>query len=235
MALVRVLRQGGAFDQPSFQDYHLDPRPGQTVLEALFDILETQDGSLAFRYACRGAVCGSCGMHINGKYRLACSTQLQDLGETVVIRPLDHYPVIRDLVVDMEPFFETLRSIRPYLVNDTPAPEGKERLQSPEERKHLDEIIDCVLCACCQSACTMALTDPEYLGPAIITKIDRFASDTRDTALADRTASVDSEHGVWRCHGIFNCAEVCPKNIIQPHAIAKMKRRALRRKILGRG
>jgi succinate dehydrogenase / fumarate reductase, iron-sulfur subunit len=231
---IRVWRQGGEFSRPAFQGYTLEAKPGQTVLEALFEILETQDGSLAFRYACRGAVCGSCAMHINGGYRLACATQLKDLGDIVEVRPLGHLSVIRDLVVDMEPFWAKYESLRPYLINASAPPEGKERLQSPEERARIDELTDCILCACCHGACTMTLTDPEYLGPALLTKVDRFASDSRDTAVAERVALVDSEHGVWRCHNVFNCAEVCPKKLHPPHSIAKMRRRALRRRLLGR-
>jgi len=232
-ATLKVFRFDPEVDkEPHFSSYQVDARKGMTVLEALFDVLENQDGSLAFRYACRGAVCGSCAMHINGSYRLACQTQIGELGAgQVVVQPLGHLPIIKDLVVDMTSFFEKYEQVMPYLINNSPTPE-RERLQSMKERARIDEQLDCILCACCHASCTMTLTDDRYLGPAIMVKADRFASDSRDQARLTRLATVNSEHGVWRCHTIFNCAEVCPKEVNPTHAIARLKRGAIVRRLL---
>ena len=232
-ANLKVLRFDPEVDAgPRFAKYEVELRKGLTVLEALFDILENQDGSLAFRYACRGAVCGSCAMHINGSYRLACQTQISELGGgEVVVKPLGHLPIIKDLIVDMTSFFEKYEQLMPYLINNSEVPE-RERLQSAEERNRIDEQLDCILCGCCQASCTMTLTDEEYLGPALLLKEERFLSDSRDEAGAQRLKLVDSEHGVWRCHTIFNCVEVCPKDINPTHAIARLKRRVIGDKLL---
>jgi succinate dehydrogenase / fumarate reductase iron-sulfur subunit len=234
MATVSVFRFDPELDERGyFDDFHVPDREGQTVLEALFHILEHEDGSIGFRYACRGAVCGSCAMHINGRYRLSCATQMADLGEKVVIRPLYHMPVIRDLVVDMDGFFEKYERLRPWLVNETPLGD-KERLQSPEDRAKLDKLVDCILCACCQASCPFTQTDPEYIGPALLLKLDRFYSDSRDLATADRIEAGDSEHGVWRCHTAYNCIEVCPKDLNPTASIARLKGAAIRRQFTGR-
>lgn len=232
-ANLKVFRFDPEVDKETrFDRYQVDARKGMTVLEALFDVLENQDGSLAFRYACRGAVCGSCAMHINGLYRLACQTQISELGSSeIVVQPLGHLPIIKDLVVDMTSFFEKYEQVMPYLMNSAPAPE-RERLQTIKDRSKIDEQLDCILCACCHASCTMTLTDEKYLGPAILLKVDRFASDSRDEARPMRLKAVDSEHGVWRCHTIFNCAEACPKQINPTHAIARLKRGAIVRKLL---
>lgn len=232
-AILSVFRFDPEADsRPRFQQYTVAVRPGETVLEALFDVLENQDGSLAFRYACRGAVCGSCAMHISGKYRLACQSQMSDLPGTVVVQPLSHVKVIKDLVVDMGPFFRAFEHVMPYLVNETPPPE-KERLQSVRDRKKIDEVIDCILCGCCYASCPMTQTDPEYLGPAAILQADRFLSDSRDQARWQRLKRTDGEHGVWRCHTIFNCAVACPKNLNPTESIAKVKRRLIFDRLFG--
>ena len=234
MAQVSVFRFDPDHDERGyFDEFEVPVRPSMTVLEALFHILEREDGSLAFRYACRGAVCGSCALHINGKYRLACATQMSDMGDEVIVRPLYHMPVIKDLLVDMTAFFETYRRVQPWLANETPIGEH-ERPQSVEERDRLDNLIECILCASCHSSCPMTQTDPDYLGPAMLLKIDRFASDSRDLARADRIAMADSERGVWRCHTALNCAEVCPKSLNPTDSIAKLKRAAVWRRLTGR-
>jgi len=147
------------------------------------------------------------------------------------VQPLGHLPIIKDLLVDMTSFFEKYEQIMPYLINNNPAPE-RERLQTAQQRGRIDEQLDCILCACCHASCTMTLTDERYLGPAIMVKADRFASDSRDQARPTRLGMVNSEHGVWRCHTIFNCAEVCPKQINPTHAIARLKRGAIMHRLL---
>lgn len=228
MAQVMVFRFDPEMDEKGYFDQFTVPvQPGMTALEALFHILEREDGSLAFRYACRGAVCGSCAMHINGRYRLACATQMTELGEEVVIRPLYHLPVVRDLVVDMRPFFEKYERIRPWLTNEELVGDHELR-QSPAERARLDGLIECILCACCHSACPFTQTAPEYLGPALLLKAARFHEDSRDQAPSARLAVAGGEDGVWRCHTAMNCAEVCPKELNPTEAIALLKRGILK-------
>ncbi|MDP2954566.1 MAG: succinate dehydrogenase iron-sulfur subunit [Chloroflexota bacterium] len=207
---------------PHYDRFEVAVREGETVLEALFDILENQDGSLAFRFSCRGAVCGSCAGYINGSYRLACETQLQAAGPEITIDPLPHVPIIRDLVVDMGPFFQKYEKIMPYLKTQSQPPE-KEYLQSPQQRKAVDSYIDCILCAACYSACPVVWTNKDYLGPAALAKAYRFVADSRDEADRERIKVVAGEDGIWRCHTIFNCVESCPKKINQTVAIEKLR------------
>jgi len=217
--------------KPRYDVFEIPCQPGLTVLEALFYILEKVDPSIAFRYSCRGAICGSCAMYINGSYRLACGTQCSAFkGKEIVINPLPHLQVIKDLVVDMEPFFAKYQSIRPYLINHH-EPLEKERLQSPEERKRLDEMIDCILCAACYSSCPSVWMDPKYKGPAALLKATRFDEDSRDEGTNERMPVLDNEDGLWRCHTIFNCVDACPKKINVTEAIQTSKRTALRKKL----
>jgi succinate dehydrogenase / fumarate reductase iron-sulfur subunit len=236
VAAIKVFRFDPDKDkEPYFDSFNVRVRKGMTVLEALFDILENQDGSLGLRYSCRGAVCGSCAMHINGYYRLACQTQIENLkGNEVLIRPLGHLPVIKDLIVDMRPFFEKYESIMPYLITQNGHSETGEQFQSQKARAKIDEMIDCILCGCCHASCTMTLTDKDYLGPATLLKANRFYIDSRDKGGIERLKLVDGEHGVWRCHTIFNCNEVCPKYINPTRSIARLKRGLIKNKILGR-
>ncbi len=233
--VFRILRFDPTTDQkPEFKDYKLRVTGALTVLEGLFEILENQDGSLGFRYSCRSEVCGSCAMHISGAYRLACHTQVRNLRSKVItIRPLAHLPIIKDLVVDMDPFFDKYRKIRPYFEASTDIPE-KEFIQSPRKRKKLNEIIDCILCGACYSSCTMTLTDSHYLGPAALLKANRFVQDSRDTIAKERLAIVNDENGIWRCHTIFNCQIACPKNLNPTQSIAQLKQKVIISKLTGR-
>ncbi|MBI5700543.1 succinate dehydrogenase iron-sulfur subunit [Candidatus Saganbacteria bacterium] len=209
--------------EPRFQTYSVADNKEMSVLEALFYILENLDGSLSFRYSCRGAVCGSCAMHINGRNRLACQTLIKTLNsKTITVSPLPHQKIIKDLVVDMDNFFEKYEKIKPYLINHSVEPE-KERLQSIKEREKIDEMVNCILCGACYSACTMSALDGKFLGPAALTKAYRFYADSRDTAKKERAEIVDSEHGIFRCHTLFNCSEVCPKKIVPTYSIQKLK------------
>lgn len=231
MATVTIERFDPDCDPvPYFKTYEVPAEKEMSVLEALFYIVENLDGSLAFRYSCRGAVCGSCAMRINGKNRLACQTLIKTLqAKTITISPLPHLPVQKDLIVDMGRFFEKYEMIKPYLINNPRAPE-KEIKQSIAERTGIDEMINCILCGSCYSACTMAATDSEYLGPAALTKAYRFLADSRDTAAKERLDLVSGEHGVFRCHTLFNCAEACPKEIVPTYAIQKLKGAAVQRR-----
>lgn len=215
--------------KPRFQKYELELKPAMTVLQGLLEIRFNQDPSLAFRMACRAAICGSCAMHINGEYRLACETQVKTLGKTVTIRPLGHLPIIKDLIVEMDKFWKRYKEIKPYLMPGKGAPE-KEFLQTTDDREKLTTIIDCILCACCYSSCPVVGTDPDYVGPAAALKAHRFVADSRDDAAEERIALVGGEHGVWRCHTVFSCQEVCPKEINPSGSIAELKMKAVKSK-----
>ena len=225
---LKVFRFDPQIDQePYFQEFDIPLRPSMTMLDGLFHILEEQDHTLSFRFACREGVCGSCALFINGSYRLACQTQFANLQtEIVVVNPLPHLPLIKDLVVDMTPFFEKYELIMPYLKKLTAPPE-KEHLQSPTQRKKINEVVDCILCGCCHSACPMTWINKEYLGPAALTKAYRFVADNRDEASPERINIVNTEVGIWRCHTTFNCAEACPKMINPTASIQALKRRAV--------
>jgi succinate dehydrogenase/fumarate reductase iron-sulfur protein len=215
---------------PHFDTFKVEIAGSMSVLEALFYILENLDGTLSFRYSCRGAVCGSCAMYINGRNRLACQTLIKTLRTRVItVSPLPHQPIIKDLVVEMDRFFEKYERIKPYLTNNS-APPLKERLQSIKQRARIDEMINCILCGACYSACSLAATDAEFLGPAALTKAYRFLADSRDSAQKERLAEVKGEHGAYRCHTLFNCGEVCPKKIVPTYSIQKLKGAALRGK-----
>ena len=220
------------FDPQDNKEPHWDTfevpkvRDGMTVLDGLIYIQQYLDGSLGFRTSCRAGVCGSCAMHINGRYRLACETQISLLGTTTItIRPLSHLPIIKDLVVDMNPFYEKYEKIKPYLMPGKNAePADMERLQSRSDREKLDNIIDCILCGACYASCPMTAADPEYLGPAALMKANRFVVDSRDDNVEERLSIVGDEHGIFRCHTAFNCTEVCPKHLDPAGSIAHLKR-----------
>lgn len=223
--------------QPYYDTFELETRPGMTVLEGLFDILERQDGSLAFRYSCREAICGSCALYINGAYRLACQTQVSHMdSDEVVVNPLPALQPVKDLVVDMTPFFEAYHAVDPYL---QPAEdlkqveEGKEYYQSPKDRKKLDMPVDCILCGSCYSSCPTTWTHEGYLGPAALLKAYRFVADSRDDATADRLSTVSTESGIWRCHTAYNCVEACPKDLNPTFGIQQLKKQTVGKLLFG--
>lgn len=222
----RILRYDPKIDkEPHYDTFSVTTKPGMTVLDALFHVLEKEDRTLAFRYSCRSAVCGSCATFINGKQRLACNTQLAKLGREVTVAPLPHLPVIRDLVVDLHPFFHKIDMLKPYFEPEAPLP-VKEFLQTPKDRLAIDESIDCIDCGACYSSCPMTWTDPSYPGPAALIKAARFVADSRDTAKAERLRLLACEDGVWRCHTVFNCADACPKHLNPTNFIQYLKRQA---------
>lgn len=210
-----------------YEEFRLSPDKGMTVLEALFHLLEKQDPTLSFRYSCRGAVCGSCAMYINGRYRLACNTMVESLkGERITISPLPNLPVIKDLVVDMASFFEKIEKVMPFLkaIETTQT----EIVQSPKDREKLDIITDCILCAACYSSCPVNWMNSSYLGPAALNKAFRFVADSRDSAADERLSLLDNENGLWRCHSIFNCTEACPKKISPANSIIQLRRHMIK-------
>ena len=209
-----------------FQTFDVDAPEGMTVLEGLYWILENKDASFAFRSSCREANCGSCAVHINGKYALACNTQVGKLKDPITIRPLSHMQVQKDLVVDMKPFWDNYKVIKPYLIPKEEPPE-KEYYQSVEDRKKIDHHIDCILCGACYGSCPVAQGDPKYLGPHALLKALRFVDDSRDGATEERLAMVADDSGVFRCHTIFNCQIVCPKDLNPTGAISKLKNKIM--------
>ncbi len=235
MLRFKILRFDPDADSlPYFQTFDLPGLRGITVLEGLYHILENIDPSLAFRSSCRAAVCGSCAMHINGQYRLACETNVEHLkSDTITIRSLAHSTIIRDLVVDLGPFFRNYELIKPYLIPGEDPPE-REYIQTIEERRRLDINVDCILCGACYASCPIVGTDDKYLGPAALLKVLRFVEDTRDGAAAERLAYVATDYGVFRCHTIFNCQQVCPKDLDPTGAIQKLKMKAVWAKIRGK-
>ena len=192
------------------------------LLDALVRI-KIEDDTFSFRRSCREGVCGSDAMNINGKNGLACITKLADLQEPVQIRPLPGLPVIRDLIVDMSQFFKQYHSIKPYVVNNTPPPE-KERLQSPQDRDELNGLYECILCACCSTACPSFWWNPDkFVGPAGLLQAYRFIADTRDQEINERLDNLEDPYRLFRCHSIMNCVDVCPKNLNPTRAIGKIK------------
>ncbi|SEJ52998.1 succinate dehydrogenase / fumarate reductase iron-sulfur subunit [Pseudomonas linyingensis] len=201
------------------------------VLDAL-EFLHEADPTLVYRRSCREGVCGSDGMNINGKNRLACITPVAEVlgkGNTLIIRPLPGMPVIRDLVVDQSLFFQQYQSIKPWLINDEPAP-PIERLQSPEERARLDGLYECILCGCCSSQCPSWWWNPEkYVGPAGLLQAWRFITDSRDRATAERLERLEDPFSLFRCRSIGNCSWVCPKGLNPMGAIGKIRQELLRK------
>jgi succinate dehydrogenase / fumarate reductase iron-sulfur subunit len=234
MPTFKVFRYNPDTGDPArFDTFEVPEVQGMTVLEGLYYILEYLDSTLAFRSSCRQGVCGSCAMHINGQYTLACESQVASHGSTVVVRPLAHMKIIRDLCVDLTPFFAQYEAIKPYLVpKDVPGP--REFMQSQKERSRIDFHVDCILCACCYGSCPVAATDEKYIGPHALLKALRFVDDSRDAETYERLAYVASDEGIFRCHTIFNCQQVCPKDLDPTGAIAKLKMRALWAKLTGK-
>lgn len=213
--------------KPHMQDYELDisKLDGMMLLDALIAIKDTLDETLTFRRSCGEGVCGSDGMNINGKNGLACITPLKLLGDKVEIRPLPGLPVIRDLVVDLTNFFKQYARVRPFLINNEPIP-AAERLQSPEQRATLDGLYECILCACCSSACPSFWWNPEkFVGPAAALQAARFIEDSRDDDTQQRLAELDDAYSVLRCRTIMNCADVCPKGLNPSKAIGEIRRK----------
>ncbi|MBI1175358.1 MAG: succinate dehydrogenase iron-sulfur subunit [Sideroxydans sp.] len=232
----RIYRYNPETDaQPYMQDYELDvdmasPTQGKMLLDALLRIKEADD-SLSLRKSCREGVCGSDGMNINGRNGLACITPLASLKEPVELRPLPGLPVIRDLVVDMTQFFKQYHSIKPYLVNNDAPPET-ERLQSPAQRAELDGLYECILCACCSTACPSFWWNPDkFVGPAGLLQAYRFIADTRDQVTSERLDNLEDPYRLFRCHTIMSCVDVCPKELNPTEAIGKIKDMMVKRTV----
>ena len=199
------------------------------LTDRVLDLLETAkghfDGTLAFRRSCAHGVCGSDAMRINGHNQLACKALVRDLGNHITVDPIMGLKVVKDLIVDMEPFFDNYKKVLPYFINETPPPaDGKERLQTPEQRDRFDNTTKCILCACCTTACPSFWSNQDYLGPAAIVTAHRFIFDSRDTSAAERLNVLDDLLGVYSCHTAYNCTEACPRDIQVTQAIGEVKR-----------
>lgn len=217
--------------KPHMQDYVLDDCPADMMLLDALLLLKEQDETLGFRRSCGEGVCGSDAMNINGRNGLACVTSLASLGDKVVLRPLPGRPVIRDLIVDMEQFYQQYRAVEPWLQNNDPKPEV-ERLQSPQQREQLDGLYECILCGCCSTACPSFWWNPErFLGPAALLQASRFLVDSRDQATEKRLQVLDDAYKLFRCHSIMNCVEVCPKGLNPTRAIGKIKQMMVKKTV----
>ena len=229
---LRIQRYNPDVDaKPFMQDYDVEMGPSDRMLLDALVRIKTIDDTLALRRSCREGVCGSDAMNINGKNGLACITRIADLREPIELRPLPGLPVIRDLVVDMSQFFKQYHSVQPYLVNEDPPPE-RERLQSPEEREELNGLWECILCACCSTACPSFWWNPDkFVGPAGLLQAYRFLADSRDQATNDRLDNLEDPYRLFRCHSIMNCVDVCPKSLNPTRAIGKIKELLVRRAV----
>lgn len=222
---VKILRYNPEKDERShYEKYKIDAQPNDRVLDLLEYIKGYIDGTLSFRRSCAHGVCGSDAMRINNLNRLACKVLVQELdGQKIIVEPLLGLRVLKDLIVDMEPFFEHYRSVMPYIVNDEPPPK-RERLQSIEERARFEDTTKCILCAACTTSCPSFWANDKYVGPAAIVIAHRFIFDSRDRAAAERLQILNDQFGVYRCHTITNCTNACPRDIQVTQAIGEVKK-----------
>jgi succinate dehydrogenase / fumarate reductase iron-sulfur subunit len=232
MLKVSIYRYNPEKDSaPYMQDYDLDTQGKDLMVLDVLELLKAKEPSLTFRRSCREGVCGSDGLNINGKNGLACITPLSEAGlkgGKLVIRPLPGLPVIRDLIVDMALFYKQYEKIKPYVVNEEPAP-GIERLQSPEERAKLDGLYECILCACCSTSCPSFWWNPDkFVGPSGLLQAWRFLADSRDSTTQERLSDLSDPFSVFRCHGIQNCVNVCPKGLNPTRAIGHIRNMLLK-------
>ncbi len=220
--------------EPRFDDFHVPLERGMTVLDALIYARDEYDSSLTFRHSCRQAICGSDAFFVNGSQRLGCKTQLSELDQPVRVEPLPHQEVVKDLVVDMEHFYDQMHSVEPYMQQeDLPEGDLAEMRQSRENREKIKMSTRCIWCGACMSSCNIAAGDNQYLGPAAINKAYRFAMDEReDEEIKEhRLRIIEQEHGVWRCQTQFSCTEVCPKDIPLTEHIQELKREAVKKNL----
>ncbi len=228
---IRIRRFNPETDKkPWWGKYDVEVEPTDRILDALHYVKWYQDGTLTLRRSCAHGICGSDAMRINGHNRLACKVLIKDAGRKITVEPILGLPVIKDLVVDMEPFMDHYRSVMPYLVTDEPPP-GTERLQSIEDRERFDDTTKCILCAACTTSCPSFWAKGEYVGPAAIVQAHRFIFDSRDQASQERLGILAASDGVWRCRTIFNCTEACPREIEVTQAIAEVKKEMLLRRL----
>jgi succinate dehydrogenase / fumarate reductase iron-sulfur subunit len=208
--------------EPHWEEYTVGAEPSDRVLDLLHQVKWYQDGTLTFRRSCGHGVCGSDAMLINGRNRLACEFLVKDAGTRITVEPIRGLPLVKDLLVDMDPFFEQYKSVMPWLVNDEPVEDGRERRQSPADRERYEDTSRCILCAACTTSCPVFWGDPSYVGPAAIVNAHRFIADSRDQAHEERLEIMADANGVWRCRTVFNCVEACPRDIKITRAIMEV-------------
>ncbi|CAM5383770.1 MULTISPECIES: succinate dehydrogenase iron-sulfur subunit [Streptomyces] len=218
-------------DEVAWEDFALEIDPKERVLDALHKVKWEMDGTLTFRRSCAHGICGSDAMRINGRNRLACKTLIKDINpeKPITVEPIKGLAVLKDLVVDMEPFFQAYRDVMPFLVTKGNEP-TRERLQSAEDRERFDDTTKCILCAACTSSCPVFWNDGQYFGPAAIVNAHRFIFDSRDEAGEQRLEILNDKDGVWRCRTTFNCTDACPRGIEVTKAIAEVKKALITRR-----
>ncbi|MFF1348912.1 MULTISPECIES: succinate dehydrogenase iron-sulfur subunit [unclassified Streptomyces] len=218
-------------DEAQWQDFRIEIDPKERVLDALHKVKWDIDGTLTFRRSCAHGICGSDAMRINGKNRLACKTLIKDVNpeKPITVEAIKGLTVLKDLVVDMEPFFQAYRDVMPFLITKGNEP-TRERLQSPEDRERFDDTTKCILCAACTSSCPVFWNDGQYFGPAAIVNAHRFIFDSRDEGGEQRLEILNDRDGVWRCRTTFNCTDACPRGIEVTKAIQEVKRALITRR-----
>ena len=231
---LRVRRYSPETDRPAgpprWQEYSLEAHPDSTVLDALIQVREEQDGTLGMRCSCRASICGSCGMRVNGRARLVCKTQVRAVapkGEQITVEPMGNQPVIKDLAVDLSAFFGQMKRVTPYLQPDR-VPEKGEFIASYESMTHLVGVVNCIMCGVCVSDCTVLEVDKRFIGPAALAKAYRFVADPRDYRRDERLKFLNDEHGgIWDCTRCYVCVEVCPKGVAPMDRIMAMRDMAM--------
>ncbi len=215
-------------DEAHFEDYTIDADPMDRLLDSLHVVKWEHDGSLALRRSCGHGICGSDAMVINGVNRLACKVLIKDLAQPITVEPIRGLPLIKDFIVDMEPFFAGYRAVKPWLITDEHDHEpARERIQSPEDRARYDDTTKCILCAACTTSCPIYWSDGSYVGPAAIVNAHRFIFDSRDAGGKERLDILSGKGGVFKCRTAFNCTDACPRGIKVTLAIQEVKRAAL--------
>ena len=222
-------------EQFQFSEYEVQAKPGMTVNDALFTIKEKLDGSVTWRVSCRMGICGSCGMKINGRWMLACQTQLADLGtDEIVLEPLPNYPIIRDLVPDLTELYVKHRKVKPFIIRDDHTElenPTREYVQTPEQMERYLQFAYCIMCGLCNSACPVISTDQKFVGPQALAQAFHYNADSRDEGASSRFEVVDEPHGCWRCHFAGACSTVCPRGVDPALGIQLLRRDSLRHKI----
>jgi succinate dehydrogenase / fumarate reductase iron-sulfur subunit len=223
--ILKIFRFNPEKDKkPHYETYKVEADPTDRVLDLLEYVKWHHDGTLSFRRSCAHGICGSDAMRVNGRNYLVCKVLVKDMhSNKITVEPILGLRVIKDLIVDMEPFFEHYRSVLPYFVNNDPPP-ATERLQSPEQRERFDDTTKCILCAACTTSCPSFWASDSYVGPAAIVNAHRFIFDSRDQAATERLNILNDQFGVFRCHTIFNCTEACPREIQITRAIGEVKK-----------
>jgi len=236
---LKVLRANPRLDpNRRYDTFEIPIEPGMTVLSALLCAKERFDHSIAIRYSCRMAACGSCGMKINGLPRLACYTQVADFGRgTITVEPLDNYPLVRDLVTDFDGFFSKHNSVEPYLIRRNRTEQESSRSEYAQSSRELEDFLQfsyCIKCGLCNAACPTMATDPNFIGPQALGQAYRYTADSRDEGALERISAINNQHGIWRCHFAGACTFVCPKGVDPALAIQRMRRVIFSRTVVKR-